>query len=82
MDESKQVLNKFLHKKGYFKNLTDTIIFINFKLSYDSNHRENMIKVSKSYDIPDKIKRTIKVSYGSTPAIKLIHLAVYLSNST
>ena len=50
------------------KNILVVFTFIDFKKAFDSVHRGEMIKILRSYGIPDKIVNAIEASYASTRA--------------
>ena len=50
------------------KNVPVVFTFIDFKKAFDSVHRGKMIKILKSYGIPDKIVNVIEANYASTRA--------------
>ena len=50
------------------KNVHVVFTFIDFKKAFDSVHRGKMIKILRSYGIPDKIINVIEASYASTRA--------------
>ena len=50
------------------KNVPVVFTFIDFKKAFDSVHRGKMIKILRSYGIPDKIVNAIEASYASTRA--------------
>ena len=47
------------------KNVPVVFTFIDFKKAFDSVHRGKMIKILRSYGIPDKIVNAIEASYAS-----------------
>ena len=50
------------------KNVPVDFTFIDFKKAFYSVHRGKMIKILRSYGIPDKIVNAIEASYASTRA--------------
>ena len=50
------------------KNVPVVFTFIDFKKAFDSVNRGKMIKILRSYGIPDKIVNAIEASYDSTRA--------------
>ena len=50
------------------KNVPIVFTFIDFKKAFDSVHRGKMIKILRSYGIPDKIVNAIEANYASTRA--------------
>ena len=50
------------------KNVPVVFTFIDFKKAFDSVHRGKMIKILRSYGIPDKIVNAIESSYDNTRA--------------
>ena len=51
------------------KNLTATILFIDFSKSFDSIHRGKMAKILNAYYIPDEIISAIMIAYKITKSI-------------
>ena len=49
-------------------NLKAVILFVDFKKSFDSVHRGNMMKILRAYGIPEQIVNTISVLYENTKA--------------
>ena len=51
------------------KNLTATILFINFSNAFDSIHRGKMAEILNAYGIPDEIISAIMIAYKNTKSI-------------
>ena len=52
------------------KNLTATLLFIDFSKTFDSIHRGNMAEILKAYRIPEKIINEIMIAYKYTKSIE------------
>ena len=48
------------------KSLEATLVFVDFKETFDSIHRGNLMKILKAYGIPDQVVSAIEVLYTST----------------
>ena len=51
------------------KNLTATLLFIDFSKAFDSIHRGKMAEILKAYGIPEKIINAIMIAYKDTKSI-------------
>ena len=51
------------------KNLTATILFIDFSKAFDSIHRGKMANILNAYGIPDEIISAITIAYTNTKYI-------------
>ena len=51
------------------KNLTATILFIDFSKAFDSKHRGKMAEILNAYGIPDEIISAIIIAYKNTKSI-------------
>ena len=51
------------------KNLTATLLFIDFSKAFDSLHRGKMAEILKAYGIPEKIINAIMIAYKDTKSI-------------